>query len=550
MNTAWNWLWDKHDEIKDMFSFFVRPKKSSKKTSLVRGSKSDLYKSNKDRNNGDKRSYKFAQKLGLILGPLLFVLILLLFTPEGLNPEARAVLASTSWIAVWWMTEAVPIPATSLLPIVLFPLTNSLELSETTSAYGSGTIFLFMGGFMIALAMEKWNLHRRIALTIISVVGTNTNMIILGFMVSTGFLSMWISNTATAMMMVPIGLAIIYQVAEALKDRPEIDTSEENFKFGKALMLGIAYSASLGGISTLIGTPPNTLLAGAIDTTYGINLSFARWMLFGVPIAWTFILIAWVYLVKFAYPSEFKELPGGKEVIANEKSQLGKASYEEKFVFTVFVFAALAWISRSFLLEKINPNIDDTIIAILAALVLFIIPSKNKPGDRLLDWNTALKLPWGILLLFGGGLAIAEGFVESGLSAWMGEQLIGLQGVHMLMVLIIVSSLVIFLTEVTSNTATASMMFPIMAALAVALDIHPYAVMIVAAVSASCAFMLPVATPPNAVVFGSGYLRIPDMAKSGFLLNVLGVFLVSVAVYYLLPLVWGIDLMNFPTELK
>ena len=550
MNTAWNWLWDKHDEIKDMFSFFVRPKKSSKKTSLVRGSKSDLYKSNKDRNNGDKRSYKFAQKLGLILGPLLFVLIILLFTPEGLNPEARAVLASTSWIAVWWMTEAVPIPATSLLPIVLFPLTNSLELSETTSAYGSGTIFLFMGGFMIALAMEKWNLHRRIALTIISVVGTNTNMIILGFMVSTGFLSMWISNTATAMMMVPIGLAIIYQVAEALKDRPEIDTSEENFKFGKALMLGIAYSASLGGISTLIGTPPNTLLAGAIDTTYGINLSFARWMLFGVPIAWTFILIAWVYLVKFAYPSEFKQLPGGKEVIANEKSQLGKASYEEKFVFTVFIFAALAWISRSFLLEKLNPNIDDTIIALLAALVLFIIPSKNKPGDRLLDWNTALKLPWGILLLFGGGLAIAEGFVESGLSAWMGEQLIGLQGVHMLMVLIIVSSLVIFLTEVTSNTATASMMFPIMAALAVALDIHPYAVMIVAAVSASCAYMLPVATPPNAVVFGSGYLRIPDMAKSGFLLNILGVFLVSIAVYYLLPLVWGIDLMNFPTELK
>src|SRR5699024_1338603 len=222
----------------------------------------------KDRNNGDKRSYKFAQKLGLILGPLLFVLILLLFTPEGLNPEARAVLASTSWIAVWWMTEAVPIPATSLLPIVLFPLTNSLELSETTSAYGSGTIFLFMGGFMIALAMEKWNLHRRIALTIISVVETNTNMIILGFMVLTGCLYMLISNTATAMMMVTIGLAINYRVAEALKDRPEIDTSEENFKFGKALMLGIAYSASLGGISTLMGTPPNSFYAGAIDTTY------------------------------------------------------------------------------------------------------------------------------------------------------------------------------------------------------------------------------------------------------------------------------------------
>lgn len=553
MNTTWNWLWEKHDEVKDMFSFFVKSKKPSKETSLTDGSKSDLYKSNRDRNEGNKkepRSYNFAQKLGLILGPLTFVLILFLFTPESLNPEARAVLASTSWIAIWWMTEAIPIPATSLLPIILFPLTNSLDVGATTSAYGSGTIFLFMGGFMIALTMEKWNLHRRIALSIISVVGTNSNLIILGFMVSTGFLSMWISNTATAMMMVPIGLAIIYQVAEALKDRPEIDTSTENFKFGKALMLGIAYSASLGGISTLIGTPPNTLLAGAINTTYGIDLSFARWMLFGVPISWTFILIAWVYLVKFAYPSGFKELPGGKEVIGNEKKALGKASYEERIVFLVFVFAALAWITRSFLLQKFIPNLDDTMIAIIASLILFTIPSKNRPGDRLLDWNTALKLPWGILLLFGGGLAIAAGFVESGLSAWMGEQLIGLQGVHLLMVLIIVGTLVIFLTEVTSNTATASMIFPIMAALAVALDIHPYSVMIVAAVSASCAFMLPVATPPNAVVFGSGYLRIPDMAKSGFFLNVIGVFLVSIAVYFLLPIVWGIDLSVFPVELK
>lgn len=488
--------------------------------------------------------------MGLIIGPLSFLLIIFLFTPEGLSPEARAVLASTSWIAIWWMTEAVPIPATSLLPIILFPLTNSLDIEATTAAYGNGTIFLFMGGFMIALAMEKWNLHRRIALSIISVVGTNTNLIILGFMVSTGFLSMWISNTATAMMMVPIGLAIIYQVADALKDEPDIDTSEENFNFGKALMLGIAYSASLGGISTLIGTPPNTLLAGAIKTTYGIDLSFAKWMLFGVPVAWTFILIAWVYLVKFAYPAGFKNLPGGKEVISNEKSSLGKASFEEKAVLIVFVLAALSWILRSFVLQKINPNIDDTMIAIIAAIVLFLIPSKNKPGDRLLDWNTALKLPWGILLLFGGGLAIAAGFVESGLSVWMGEQLVSLQGVNLFLVLIIVGTLVIFLTEVTSNTATASMMFPIMAALAFALGIHPYSVMIVAAVSASCAFMLPVATPPNAVVFGSGYIRLPDMAKAGFFLNIVGIFLVSLAVYYLLPIAWDIDLFTFPTELK
>ena len=320
----------------------------------------------------------------------MFIITLLTFSPEGLTSEGRAILASTIWIAIWWMTEAIPIPATSLLPIILFPLTGGLDIGATTSSYGDNTVFLFMGGFMIALAMEKWDLHRRIALHIIALIGTNTNLIILGFMVATGFLSMWISNTATAMMMVPIGLAIIYQVSDALKDDPTIDTSQENFGFGKALMLGIAYSASLGGIATLIGTPPNTLLAGAVETMYGIEISFAKWMLFGVPIAWVFIIIAWFYLVKVAYPTPFKQLPGGTKVIQDEKRKLGPASYEEKFVFTIFIMAALAWISRSFVLEKINEGINDTVIAIAAALILFLIPSKNKRGDHLLDWNTAV----------------------------------------------------------------------------------------------------------------------------------------------------------------
>ncbi|HLS61167.1 MAG TPA: DASS family sodium-coupled anion symporter [Virgibacillus sp.] len=553
ITATWDWLWVKHYQVKDLLSFFVRPNtsKMGTKTDSVTASGSSSIPSRKSGNNGDnKPGYKTAQLFGLILGPLLFILILLFFTPEGLSAEGRAVLAGTSWIAIWWMTEALPIPVTSLLPIILFPLTNALDISETTSAYGDNVVFLFMGGFMIALAMEKWDLHKRIALTIISFIGTNTNLIILGFMVATGFLSMWISNTATAMMMVPIGLAIIYQVTDALKDRPEIDTSKENFSFGKALMLGIAYSASLGGVATLIGTPPNTLLAGAINKMYGIELSFAKWMLFGVPIAWTFIIIAWFYLVKVAYPSEFKHLPGGKAVIQREKEKLGKASYEEIAVFIIFIGAALAWISRSFVLQELNENIDDTVIALVAALILFIIPSKNRKGDRLLDWETAVKLPWGILLLFGGGLAIAAGFVESGLSEWIGSQLIALQGVHMLMILFVVTALVIFLTEITSNTATASMMFPIMASLAVALEIHPYSVMIAAAVAASCAFMLPVATPPNAVVFGSGYLRIPDMAKAGFALNIIGIFLVTLAIYFLLPFAWGIDLTQLPAMFK
>ncbi len=550
LTSTWNWLWDKHDEVKDLFRFFVKPNTSE----LAKGQTAKNVQTangNGGNNGSNKRSYKPAQLIGLIAGPLLFILTLLFVSPEGLPKEGLAILACTIWIAIWWMTEAIPIPATSLLPIVIFPVTGGLDMGATTSAYGSDTIFLFMGGFIIALAMEKWDLHKRIALNIISAIGTNMDRIILGFMIATGFLSMWISNTATAMMMVPIGLAIIYQISDALKNKPEIDTSKENFAFGKALMLGIAYSASIGGIATIIGTPPNTLLAGAIKDIYGFELSFAKWMLFGVPLAWIFILIVWFYLVKIAFPSKTKDMPGGKSMINNEKAKLGKASYEEKVVFVIFIIAALAWITRAFVLNKfVNDNIGDATIAITAALVLFIIPAKNVKGGFLIDWESAVKLPWGILLLFGGGLSIAAGFTESGLSEWIGGQLSGLQGMNILIVITVVTALVIFLTEITSNTATASMMFPIMASLALALNIHPFSVLVAAAVAASCAFMLPVATPPNAVVFGSGYLRIPDMAKAGFALNIIGIVLVTAAIYFLLPLVWGVDLNILPDSFK
>lgn len=543
ISATWNWMWEKHHQAKDMLRFFTKPGSTLPKDDRDRAEDAGTYDE-----RFKKKSYNTPQLIGLILGPLLFVLTMLFVNPEGLTPEAKAVLASTIWIATWWITEAIPIPATSLLPIVLFPLTEGLDVGATTSAYGNDTIFLFMGGFMIALTMEKWNLHKRIALTIISVIGTNTERIILGFMVATGFLSMWISNTATAMMMVPIGLAIIYQVSEALKHDDSIDTSRENFGFGKALMLGIAYSASLGGIATLIGTPPNTLLAGAVNEIYGIEITFAQWMLFGVPIAWIFIFVAWFYLVKVAHPLKLKELPGGSAVIKEQKAELGKASYEEKIVFAIFLLAALSWITRSFLLVEFLPGLNDAMVGLIAALILFAVPSKNRQGDHLLDWSTAVKLPWGILLLFGGGLAIAAGFTQSGLSEWVGGQLIGLQGINVLIIVLVVAAFVLFLTEITSNTATASMMFPIMASLAVALGIHPYALMVTAAVTASCAFMLPVATPPNAVVFGSGYLKIIDMARAGFILNVFGTVFVGLAVYYFLPLVWGIDLLSTPTQ--
>lgn len=544
---TWNRLWSMHDQVKDMFRFFTSPNSSS----MVKGGDGGKQIGvNHEGGGRDSRSYTPTRLIGLLLGPLLFSLILIFFKPTDLSAAGIAILASTVWIAVWWITEAVPIPVASMLPLVLFPLTGGLEMQETASSYGDETIFLFMGGFMIALALEKWNLHRRIALTIISAIGTNMDKIILGFMVATGFLSMWISNTATAMMMVPIGLAIITQVTIALKDDTSIDTSKENFGFGKALMLGIAYSASLGGIATLIGTPPNTLLAGAVNKIYGIDLSFGKWMLFGVPFAWLFIFIAWWYLVKIVYKSPVKTLPGGREVIENEKKLLGRPSIEEIMVFIVFALAAFSWITRSFFLSKFVDGLSDGLIAIVFAMILFIIPSPNRKGDHLLDWNTAVKLPWGILLLFGGGLAIAAGFVSSGLSEWIGVQLIGLKGVPLIVIILVVATLVIFLTEITSNTATASMMFPIMASLALALDFHPYALMIAAAVAASCAFMLPVATPPNAVVFGSGYLRIPDMAKAGFALNIVGIALVTVFIYFLLPVLWGIDLNVVPEVFK
>lgn len=542
--TTWGWLWNKHDQVKDLVLFFAKPASSLSGAwqRTTGGAATNLPAPQ----NREPRTYKTGQLVGLILGPILFVTVLALPSPEGLSEAGRAVMAGTLWIATWWVTEALPIPVTSLLPIILFPITADLPAAEVTSSYADDTIFLFLGGFMIALAMERWNLHRRIALNIISVCGTSTERIVLGFILATGFLSMWISNTATAMMMVPIGLAITYQVADSLKNEDGIERTKENFVFGKVLMLGIAYAASIGGLGTLIGSPPNVILVSVVEETYGITISFAQWMLFGTPIAIVFLFILWIYLVKFALPMDVKELPGGREVIRQEKKALGKASPEEKVVFTVFVVTALAWITHSFLLSPFIDGVSDAGIAITASVVLFLIPTISKRGGRILDWETAVKLPWGVLLLFGGGLAIAAAFVATGLADWVGGQLMFLQGMPIFVVLLVIVAITVFLTEFTSNTATATMLYPVMAALAAALGVHPYALMIAAAVAASYAFMMPVGTPPNAVVFGSGYLRIPEMIKAGFGLNLLVIGLIPVAIYFLLPLLWGIDLNTHP----
>ena len=474
----------------------------------------------------------FTRKIGLIGGPLSFLIILFFFKSQGLSHEATGVMAVTSWMAIWWITEAIPIAATALLPIVLFPVTGAMEMGSTTASYGHKYVFLDLGGFMLAAAIEKWNLHRRIALNIIHIMGTDTSRIILGFMVATAFLAMWISNTATSVMMLPIGMAIISQFQQT-SDREVVKS------FGKALMLSIAYSASIGGIATLIGTPPNLVLAGVVKEYYGTEISFSQWMAFGLPLSCIMLYICWKYLTRFAFDIGKTTMTGGMEEIRKLKLSLGTLGKDEKRVLIVFIATALLWIFRSFV-ERIIPGIDDTSIAMIAGLSLFLIPSSKK-WEPLIDWQDTVRIPWGIILLFGGGMALAEGFKVTGLASWIGSQITLFHGVSLLVFLLILVTTVNFLTEITSNLATTAMLLPILVPIAATMDVHPYYLLISATVAASCAFMLPVATPPNAVIFGSGYIRIPDMIKTGVWLNAISIVLITILVYFFMPIIWSLD---------
>lgn len=492
--------------------------------------------------------YGMRQKIGLFLGPALFLVFLVMPTPAGMTVPAQRTLASTAWIATWWISEAIPIPATSLLPIVLFPLMGIMDAGTSTAPYANTNIFLFMGGFMIAVCIERWNLHRRVALNIISVIGTSPDRLVLGFMVATAFLSMWISNTATTMMMMPIGLAVILQVGTMVQEKriAGIDVRQGSFNFGTCLMLSIAYAASIGGIATLIGTPPNIVFASIAEEMFNIVIGFDRWMMYGLPVAAVFLIAAWLYMTRVAYPPKIKEIPGGRQLVEDQLRELGSITREEKLVAMVFGGVALAWITRSFILVHLFPLIHDSVIAMIGAVITFLIPVNLKKGVFLNDWKTAVNIPWGILLLFGGGLSIAAAFTQTGLANWIGMQLSALEGSHMLVIMLTLVALVIYLTEITSNTATTSMMMPVTAAMASAMLVHPFALMVTAATAASCAFMLPVATPPNAVIFGSGYVKIPDMVKAGVWLNMTGVVVIALVAYLWLPLVWGINISTLP----
>ena len=438
------------------------------------------------------------------------------------------------WMAIWWISEVVPIAVTALLPIILFPSCDIMSIQDTGANYGHKYIFLFIGGFILANAIQKWNLHQRIALNIILRLGSSTDKIILGFMIATGFLSMWISNTATTVMMLPIALSVISQI----NDHPDTKENEHQL-FGKALMLSVAYSASAGGIATLIGTPPNLIFAGFIEDNLQTEVSFFQWLKIGLPISISLIIITWIYLTKFAFKLNKTGFPGGKQEVQKLLDKMGPMKNEEKKVLLIFLTTIFCWISRKYIITPFIPNFDDSMIAITSAIVLFIIPSKNH-NEPLLQWKEAVKIPWGILILFGGGLSIANGFQTTEMDVWIGTQLSSISITQAVVVVLLVITAVNFITEISSNMATTAMLLPVMIPLAQLVGIHPYLLLVGTTLAASCAFMLPVATPPNAVVFGSKLLSISDMVKTGILINIISIILILIMVYFGLPLLWSL----------
>jgi len=504
---------------------------------------------------GQEKSGDTFKKVVLIVVPILCVLFILFFDLSPGHREITYTAAIALLMAVWWITEAIPLAATALIPLFLFPAFGIMDGKAVANEYVNYIIFIFIGGFLVALAMERWNLHKRLALRILMFLGVQPRFILLGFMLATAFLSMWISNTATTMMMVPIAIAIISNLEEILGEA-------KVRKFSIGIFLGIAYSASIGGIATLIGTPPNLVFIKIFNTFFpkAPDISFAQWFFFALPISVVFLFIVWGLLSLMFCPRI--EVGLGKRVFSEQYKSLGPISFEEKVVLVDFVMLVLLWMFRADInignftipgWSNLFPEagfINDGTIAIAMSFILFLIPAKNRDhvndNRRILTWKTATRLPWNIVLLFGGGFALASGFKASGLSAWMGKHLEGLGSLPPILIIACICLLITFLTELTSNTATAQILLPILATLAVSIRVNPLLLMIPGTLSCSFAFMLPVATPPNAIVFGTDRLRVADMARVGVILNFIGVIIVTLAVFLIGRAVFGIDLSQIP----
>ena len=486
--------------------------------------------------SGGRATY---QNIGLGLGPLLFALILFLPVPAGLTPEAWKTVAIAAILATWWATEAIPVPATSLLPLVLLPVLGVSTSSAASLPYASPVIFLLLGGFLAAMAMQKWSLHRRIALNILARVGDHPYALIGGFMAASALLSMWISNTATTLMLVPIALTVATTI---------LGEKAAGHRFTIALLIGCAWAASIGGLGTYIGTPPNLFVKGFIEQSTGREILFHQWMAFGIPVVLVMVPLAWTILTRVCFPFETRLVKGGSDVVQGELETLGKMTTPEKRVAMVMTAMALLWSFRQVLVEwealtSLLPfvaRLTDMHIAVAAGLAMFLVPAGHeRRGGALLDWESAVTLPWGVILLFGGGLSLAAAIKATGLAVYLGEGMSGLAAVPLFVMVLAIVAMITFLTELTSNTATTAAMVPVLGALATTANLDPIFLAAPAAMAASCAFMLPVATGPNAVIFSTGNVQVPQMVRAGLWLNVLGTFVVAGICYSVLPLIFG-----------
>lgn len=538
----------------------------------------ELSPGQQDRGDGPRELFR--KRFGLITGVVL-ALAVYYFMPSDLDHMLRGTAAIAVLMAAWWMSEAIPITVTALLPLVLFPALGIAKIGDFSGQYTAPTIFLFMGGFLLALGMQRWNLHKRVALWVLVAMGSSPKMLILGFMIATGFLSMWVSNTATAVMMLPIGVSVLSLIVGMLRDEAKAakegapsrtggyrhaslsegeaeileadgdslgadEAGEQQYEhstdpepqsnFGIALMLGIAYAASIGSLGTIIGTPPNAMLA-AYMAEQGVNIGFGQWMLLGVPVAVVLMAAAWFVLTNVIFKPEIDHIPGGRALMREELGKLGGMSQGERRVLMVFFVAAAAWVFVPVLWPE--TMIADAVIAMAVGIALFIIPG-GPNGVKLLRWEDALELPWGVLLLFGGGLALSKQFTESGLSDWIGDQMSSLGFLPIALLVVAVGLVVLVLTEFTSNTATAATFLPLVGAMAIGLGIDQMLLAVPVALAATSAFMMPVATPPNAIAYGSGYVSMGNMVRAGIWLNIIALVVVSAAAMTLLGWVFGV----------
>jgi sodium-dependent dicarboxylate transporter 2/3/5 len=467
-----------------------------------------------------------------IAAGLVFFFVLFFFNPFGLEEKAARVIAVAVLMITWWITEACPMPAVALGPIVLFPLLNIATTNATAAPYGNEVIFLFMGGFMIGLAIEKWNLHKRIALSIVKLTGTSGNRIVLGFVMATGLISMWLSNTATTMMMFPIAVSVIKVIGEG-RDAKDMRN------FSLCLMLAIAYASNFGGIATIIGTPPNVAYVSYMNKRFGQEISFFDWMMVCLPIALLLMLSLYFVTVKVLFRNQIASSAETKQLINNELQQLGPMRIPEKRVLVIFLCTALLWITRDLINQLGIVKIDDNMIAIFGALLLFILPAGEANG-KLLEWNDTKNMSWGILLLFGGGITLANAMEKAGLMDMLGKWISGFSGTDTLMLLVVVVTVSIFISELMSNIAQVIVFAPVVTGIAVAAGINPYVLGVGMTLAASCASMMPMGTPPNAIVFASGHIRMKDMMKAGLVMNIVSIILITLFCYFILPNIIGI----------